>query len=149
MSTFPTRDDIERAKLTTARDNALRAWLGKGNSYKPEELPAHIVSPSNEDRSHAERVLFFTCPLQAGDSYTAYLTRTPVTDATPRQYRITTWMGETLAEVTSITTRRARGWMTDECGSFWARGIDGRIYYGTHNGSGMYCRMRLSKRQPK
>ncbi len=41
---------------------------------------------------------------------------------------------------------RVRGsWMTSERGSFWARGIDGRTYYGVHNGTGTYCRMRLSK----
>ena len=61
-------------------------------------------------------------------------------------YRITTWTGETLATVISIKSRPGRH-MTETRGSFWARGIDGRLYYGTHNGEGMYCRMHLSKRQ--
>ena len=63
-------------------------------------------------------------------------------------YSITTWTGETLATVTSIKSRpNRRGFTTDTRGSFWARGIDGRLYFGTHNGAGMYCRMRLSANQ--
>jgi hypothetical protein len=63
--------------------------------------------------------------------------------------RITTWMGDTLAQVTHITAK-ARGRFTpDKRGHYWARGINGGIYHGTHNGPGMWARMRLAKHQPK
>lgn len=149
---FPTHQDIAVAEQTRARDAALRAYMGKSNSYDPRELPAHVNPPSNELRSHAERVAFFTQPLAHGQSYTAYLAKSephamPLCNGHHVTHRITTWTGETLAHVTRITSRRERrGFTTDTRGSFWARGIDGRVYYGTHNGAGMYCRMRLSKR---
>jgi hypothetical protein len=86
--------------------------------------------------------------------YSAYLTRDtkPETILDTRSmagaHRITTWTGDTLALVTAIKFRRERNsFNTDTRGSFWARGIDGRLYFGTHNGVGMYCRMRLAKNQ--
>ena len=94
----------------------------------------------------------------ATGSYTAYLTKDENFCQQPgpamamgvtTRYRITTWMGDTLADVISIKSHRVhRGYLTDTRGSFWARGIDGRIYHGRHNGAGIYCRMRLAKAQP-
>ncbi len=77
-----------------------------------------------------------------GVSYIAYLSAD--------RKQVHTWTGDKLADVITIKNRRERrGYTTDVRGSFWARGIDGRLYYGTHNGEGMYCRMRLAKDQSR
>ena len=88
-----------------------------------------------------------------GVSYIAYLSRSDsYMQSHPIKIRdvwtITTWTGDKLADVIAIKNRRERrGYTTSVRGSFWARGIDGRLYYGTHNGECMYCRMRLAKDQ--
>jgi hypothetical protein len=92
---------------------------------------------TNEEKSKAEVAAFIAQPLPRGESYVAYLSN---------DKRIVTWMGDTLAEVTRITSYRpVRNPTTNERGSFWCIGVDNRTYYGTHNGTGMYCRMRLAK----
>jgi hypothetical protein len=109
------------------------------------------VDAENAETSRREVSKFISRPLPVGQSYLAYLVcdaAVPLIAERIGRYRITTWTGETLARVTAIKSRRnRRGYMTDTIGSFWARGIDGRVYYGTHNGAGMYCRMRVSKNQ--
>jgi hypothetical protein len=147
---YTPQTDIGFVHAVHYRDAMIRAWAKRSGhmrkngaiSYRPEELPDYIDPPTNEDRSRAEVLLFTLRPLPYGVSYTAYLS-----SDSPR---IVTWMGDTLAKVTSIKYRKApgRSSLSDWCGSFWARGIDGRIYYGTHNGRGMYCRMRLARHQP-
>ena len=93
----------------------------------------------NAATSAHEVKTFRTHGASFGVSYIAYLSRS---------LTITTWTGDKLADVIAIKNRRERrGHTTDVRGSFWARGIDGRLYYGTHNGEGMYCRMRLAKDQ--
>ena len=135
------------------QDAMLRAWArrtGRMNrngalSYRPEELPAYIDPPTNAQRSHVESLEFAAGAVRGSESYAAYLTH----DA-DRGYRITTFVGDTLALVTSIASRKdSQSWVTDTRGSFWAVGIDGRHYYGRHNGVGLWCRMRLGKHQPK
>ena len=130
----------------------LRAWArrtGKTGrngwtSYDPADVPAYINTPTNEERGRAEAIEFQSKPLAHGETYRAYLHR----DDNGR-YRITTWMGDTLATVTEyrISTTRAPGYVSNIRGSYWARGIDGRLYYGRHCGAGISCTMRLAKRQ--
>jgi hypothetical protein len=111
--------------------NSKTGWT----SYRPEQVE-HLNPPTNEERSRAEVIEFATTP--PADTYVAYL-------SADRQ-RITTWTGETLATVGDITRRRVRGsCVIDEAGTFIADAIDGRRYRGTHNGPGMYCRMRPFK----
>lgn len=106
-----------------------------------EHAPNYDIDAFNRAQSAKEVERFRSQPITA--SYPAYLTR----DASG-SYRITTWMGDTLATVTHIRTRPVRGsWLTNERGSFWARGIDGRTYHGRHNGAGVYCRIRPAKHQ--
>jgi hypothetical protein len=138
LETFiPSAEDMHVAADTDSRAKALRQWMGDSCSYHPSELPDHIRPPTNELLSHAERVQFVTKPLKAGEKYTAYLSSD--------RKRITTWTGETLGQVTSITRRRVRNSpMTDECGTFTAVAIDGRQYKGRHNGTGMYCTLQLA-----
>lgn len=141
MSAPTTAVDIEFAADVRARDAALHEWLGDRTSYKLEEVPAHIHAPTNEERSQCEMIEFRATPLPVGQTYYAYLSI-----AYPK--RITTFTGDTLADVLEITTRKVRAnELTEERGSFWARGIDGRLYYGRHNDSGLYCTLRLARNQ--
>lgn len=136
----PSAEDKLLADTTEQRAKALRQWMHSLNrsSYDPAELPSHISQPSNELLSHAERVRFVTEPLAYGKTYVAYFNAP----------HITTWTGETLALCYTWDARKVRdSYVTNERGSFWAKGIDGRIYYGRHNGKGMYCTMRLAKHQ--
>lgn len=129
------------------RDAMIRAWCKRtgrmdssgGCAHSARDIPAHYDVPTNEERSHAEVLRFTVLEPMAFDSpsWCAYLSN---------DRRITTWTGETLANVTKLTSYRVvSGHLTDSRGSFWCIGIDGRTYYGTHNGVGMYCRMRLAK----
>jgi hypothetical protein len=147
------------------REGMVRAWAKRTGrmsrsgafSYKPEDLPDWLDVPTNEERSAAEVIEFRLRPLQHGQQYTAYLThakpehreRNDQLGLAPDMWRgvITTWTGELLAIVTKITSYNAVCFGRDAGtkGSFWAIGIDGRTYYGRHNGKGMYCRMRLAK----
>lgn len=144
-------NEIAFAHAVRYRDAMLHAWMrrtGQGNSYRPEDVPAYLATVTNEDRSRAEVIEFKLQPLPYGESYVAYLKR-DMTDGRVTGVRVTTWTGETLANVTSLNSSRVwNSIYTDTRGSFWAKGIDGRVYYGRHNGEGMYCRMRLAKHQP-
>lgn len=143
------------------RDAMIRAWCKRTGrmsksgaySYRPEDCPHDI--PTNEERSTAELIEFRLRPLQHGASYSAYLSHMkPEHEAqayqllgTPKVPHgiIATFTGEPLAFVTRITSYNAVCFGRDAGmkGSFWAIGIDGRQYYGRHNGRGMFCRMRL------
>lgn len=164
--------DLGFAHAVRYNDAMVRAWaartgrMSKRNgcmSYMPEDLARecpHIDVPTNDDRGRAEVIGFITRPLQFKASYFAYLTsakpqhvaQNDTLGCHPDMWRgvVTTWNGELLAVVTRITSYRALTFGRDtgnERGSFWAIGIDGRTYYGTHTGRGMYCRMRLAKYQ--
>ncbi len=157
-----TRPTVTAAELAFAhsvryRDGMLHAWLkrtGRGNSYWPHDIPAYIDPPTNDERGRAEVIEFLSRPLGYGRPYFAYLRAEQPGDCSngfsaPRGV-IATWNGEKLAIVTAIRSRReARGYTTDVRGSFWAQGIDGRIYYGRHNGRSMHCTLRLAKNQPE
>jgi hypothetical protein len=152
MQTEVTAAEIAFAHSVRYRDGMLHAWLRRtgretprgGASYRPEEVPVYIDVPTNAERSRAEVIEFRARPLQLGERYVAYLTGDPQAG-----YRISTWMGETLAIVTHITHwKRGTGFRACR-GSFWARGIDGRLYHGRHNGGGLYCSLYLAKRQQR
>jgi hypothetical protein len=59
---------------------------------------------------------------------------------------ITTGPGTPIARIVSITSRKCRDWTTDERGSFRAVGTNGIVYVGTHNGTGMWARLRPAKK---
>jgi len=60
--------------------------------------------------------------------------------------RITTWMGETLAIITSVGVPfKTSGWMSTTLTPFRAKGIDGRWYFGRFHGPNIYVRMRPAK----
>jgi hypothetical protein len=146
------------------REGMLRAWAKRTGrmsrsgafSYKPEDVPSYIDIPTNDERSAAQVIEFGLRPLQHGQRYGAYLSALKpeheaqlykLTGTTKARGAITTWTGEPLAFVTRITSYNAVCFGRDAGmkGSFWAIGIDGRTYYGRHNGRGMYCSMRLAK----
>lgn len=135
----PSYSPIAYVHAVNYRDRMLLAWARRTNhvarngalSYRFADLPAHLDPPSNIERSQAEVYNFTLQPLPYGKRYSAYLTRDGV-----GRYRITTWMSQTLATVTTFTSN-----------GYKAEGIDGRAYHGRHNGPGMLCSLRLSKWQ--
>jgi hypothetical protein len=146
--------DVRRRDAAIAEECKARGFTDRrGNTSYPSDTAFAVKAPTNEERSRAECIEFRANPLPYGQSYTAYLTKAkphgwPLGKGLHGEYKITTFTGDTLAFVTRITTRKVRGgYLTNEKGSFWARGIDGRTYHGRHNGSGIYCRMRLAKNQ--
>lgn len=131
------------------RDAMLHAWMkrtgranSQGSAYHPRDLPAYMDVPTNEERSHAEVIEFTLYPLPPGEKYTAYLKMPKVGEPCAL---ITTFTGDALARVKSITYNKPsrRNILSDTCGTFTAKGIDGRTYKGRHNGDGMYCTMRV------
>lgn len=148
------QNDLAFAHAVRYRDAMLHAWLKttgrvdkKGaSSYDPADLPAYLTGgylPTNEDRSRAEVILFKANPLPHGQTYFAYLAGNE-TDG----WYVSTFTGEMLARITKLTRRVvSNSWMTNCRGSFWAVGVDGRLYRGHHNGLGMYLHMRLAKQR--
>jgi hypothetical protein len=134
-----TAEMIAFARAIRARDRAIRQWLGPRASYRPEEIPPDLSpAPTNEERSRAELIEFVSGDAKLRASYVGYLSSD--------RNRITTWVGDCLAIISAINSRRVRNsWLTDERGNFRALGIDGREYLGVHNGPGMYCTMRLRR----
>jgi hypothetical protein len=57
---------------------------------------------------------------------------------------IATWRGTPIARIVSLTSRKCRDWTTR--GSFRAVGTNGIVYVGTHNGTGMWARLRPAKK---
>lgn len=148
--------DIAFAHAVVYQTALVRAWAkrtGRTNrrgafSYRWQDLPGYITPPTNEETSRAEVILFKSDPIPYGKRYVAYLRNDDKPSMHSSAFRITTWTGETLAQVNAITFRSERhSPLTDIRGSFWATGIDGRTYYGRHNGEGIYCTLRLAKHQ--
>lgn len=145
--------DVRARVAAIAEECKARGYTDKrGWTSYPVGTAFSVVAPTNEERSRAERIEFRAKSLQHGQSYTAYLTRdrdasNDLGSPRPTGMRITTFTGDTLAHVTRYSARKVRGVLSDVRGSFWACGIDGRTYYGRHNGPGVYCTMRLAKGQ--
>lgn len=119
------------------RQNQLREWLGSANSYKPEELPIYIYPPTNAEISRGEVYRFMDARPSKKNGYLSMDGK-----------RITTYTGETLASVT-YTGTTFTGNMGNEWTPFRATGINGRQYFGRHNGPGMCLTMRAIKRATK
>lgn len=140
---------VEFCADVRARDFALRAWLGNRNSYKAEELPASVKPPTNEERSRAEVFEFMhrrgaNAPSEdTKGPYLAYLRGVRFLSGETEPH-ITTFTGDVLARVT-WEGESFRGNMGNTWTPFRALGIDGREWYGRHNGAGMYLRMRPRK----
>lgn len=156
--------DAAFAHAVRYNEAMINAWLKRTgrmdnrgfSSYRLVDLPPWIDYPTNDDRGRAECIRFLAEPLPRGKSYAAYLAhakpehiaRYAASFGNLSQGVITTYNGELLAVVTQITANRVtNSHMTNERGTFWAVGIDGRTYYGRHSGRGMYCLMRLAKYQ--
>jgi hypothetical protein len=121
-----------------ARDKQLREWLGKRNSYHPDELPAHIKPPTNAERSAAEVWEFIH---DIPDKYFLYVR---VTAGNGMRGIVTTWMGDKLGDCQLGTAYR------DNFGgkrqSIRVQGINGHEYVGTYfKSSGDYARIRLAR----
>ena len=114
-----------------ARENTLRAWMGKRNSYHPSELPPHIHPPTNEERGAVE---LFDWHANPPDRYFCY----PSDDLS----RATTWMGGTLGTLHVGSEWRSN--MGDKRRHVRVFGTNGKIYAGTLFET--FIRMRAVKR---
>lgn len=140
----------EEAKDVRRRVAALRRWLGKRSSYRPEELPPRFRPdgkdrvPTNEELTRVELRDWLAEPERKGGpgKWMAYLAR----DSEGRAV-VTTFTGAILAYVSSLRTRPAPlgSWLSSERGTFRAIGTNGVEYVGNHNGEGIYCRLRPAK----
>jgi hypothetical protein len=130
--------DVRRRDAIIAKECKARGFTSKrGWTSYPSDTVFSVAKPTNDERSRAEIIKFRANPPTG--SYCAYLSVDKRT--------ITTFMGGKLADVLTIKNNPVRNSpYTNERGSFWARCIDGRLYYGRHNGAGMYCLMRPSKK---
>jgi len=120
---------IERDAIV-ARESALRDYLGKRCSYKPEEV-AHLNPPTNEERSAAEVFDFCDNP---PDKYFLY-----VSDG-----KATTWTGENLGRITF--GREYRDNFGGKRVPIWFDAINGEQYHGTYfKSAGDYARVKMCK----
>lgn len=138
-ATLETRDG-QRAYCENilTRSKMLRDWVGSKNSYHPKDLPSHIVPPTVDELSRCEVYMFLEYPPRT--AYTAYLS----TDCK----RVTTWADETLAEIV-WSSQPYRPNIGGQRVPIRAKGINGVMYYGRHNGPGACFNIRAYKSQTK
>ena len=111
----------------------------KMNSISDEDAKKWRVppAPSNEEVGQMEQYEFEHKNKGEGGTYAGYMSK----DMT----RITTWMGDTLADV-QWKGAEYRGNMGNRAVNFRAKGIDGKLYSGTYyKSSGDYVRMKRIK----
>lgn len=119
-------------------ENMLREWMGKRNSYHPNELPSHIVPPTNKERSKLELFEFMR---DKPDRYFVYVTRDKSPNAL-RPWKVATWMGDLLGHNLVVGDEYTSN-MGDKRRSIWFDGINGERYSGTFFCSaGDYARIR-------
>lgn len=125
-----------------ARDEALRAWLKaeKRNSYHPNELPAGLNPPTNDERSQCEIYEFLNDP---PEQYFCYIVRDK---ADPNIWIASNWPGVALSEGRCVLGAEYRSNMGDKRRSVRFRGINGVVYAGTfYCGAGDYARVKAVK----
>lgn len=123
----------ETANDIRNRETALREWIGDRTSYHPDELPAHIKPPSNEERSALE---IFEFQRDKPDRYFFYVSRD--------KGLATTWTGEELGRVTFGRTYRDN--FGGERVAITFHAITGDTYHGTYyKSSGDYARVKKTK----
>jgi hypothetical protein len=148
MMTREQRDDVWRRAAHLRRWADRKFGKGRGFGYRPEELPPSMrpggrnAVPTNDELSAAELFDFMADDEKPG-RWIGYLARC-VTGG----YKVTNSCGEWLATIPPhhITFRPWRkGYTTNTRGTFRATGRNGVEYVGTHNGVGVFCRMRPAK----
>jgi hypothetical protein len=120
------------------RHDLLREWMTehKTNSYRREELPAHIVPPTNDETGALEVFEFMR---DKPDRYFLYV-KTAGLDIEGACV-VTTWNGERLGAGTIGRVYRSN--MGDKRRSIWFTAITGEKYSGTYFfGAGDYARVR-------
>lgn len=130
----------EEYKLLRARIDDMNEWVdtlrvrGGGASYKPEDVPAHLLPvPTNEERSAVEVHEF---NLNKPEKYFAYVSE--------KNHTVTTWTGDTLGSASFGC--EFRGNMGDKRVPIRVNGVNGRTYSGTYyKSAGDYCRLRAVK----
>lgn len=133
MSKHLTLNTQAECDAIRAREAALRVWMGKRNSYHPNELPAHINPPTNEERSAVEVWEFNANPPAA---YFAYVY--------PERGEVGTWTGQRLGRLTLGKPYRDN--FGGERVPVWMDGGNGKMYAGTwYKSAGDYCRLKKVK----
>lgn len=125
----------EQATAIQARADAFAAWLNGRTSWRPEEVPAHLNRPTNEETSALEVHHFASWP---HPDYFAYLS--------DDGKRLTTFMGDELATVTQSSVAHGCNFGGGDRTYFRAVDSQGRHWYGSSPGRNMYARMRRAKR---
>jgi len=140
--TLTEAQEAERAQLR-ARVDAFEVWRAGRASYRSEEVPPGLAV-ENAELSRLETLDFIASP---PERYFAYVKTEPLgAHGTGERIRaITTWTGETLANVTweGPDFRDSLGGVRV---NFRCVGINGRTYSGTYFKSARsYCRMKQTK----
>lgn len=122
----------ESANDIRNRLSAFNDWLGDRTSYRPEEIPAHLNPPSNDERSALEVFEFLR---DKPDRYFLYISRDKA--------MATTWTGEELGRVTFGRTYRDN--FGGERVAITVQAVSGDTYHGTYfKSSGDYARVKKS-----
>ena len=139
----------EQVNDIRARDKALSDWLkaNNTNSYRREELPAHLSPPTNEERSACEVFEFMR---DKPDRYFLYIKEAEDMTTKPgwRNFgwgQATTWTGENLGRVSF-----GRAWRDNFGGTripVTVFAINGETYHGTYFiSAGQYARVKKAKK---
>jgi hypothetical protein len=119
----------QQAKDIRAREEALRAFLGKRRSYRTEEVE-HLNPPTNDERSALE---VFEFHRDKPMKYFLYINE--------EKKLATTWTGEELGKVSF-----GRPWRDNFGGErqhVWIHAITGDAYHGVYyRSAGNYARVR-------
>jgi len=130
--------DAIQASDIRRRDAMLQEWIGKRTSYDPKDIPAHIVPPTNAERSACEVFEFMR---DKPDSYFLYVTR----DKEKGVWNVGTWMGDSLGANVRVGHEYQSN-MGDKRRSLYFVAITGESYAGTFFcGTGDYARVRKVK----
>jgi hypothetical protein len=122
----------ETANDIRNRETALREWMGNRTSYHPDELPAHMNPPTNEERSALEVFEFLR---DKPARYFLYINA--------EKKLATTWTGEELGRVTFGRTYRDN--FGGERVAITVQAVSGDTYHGTYyKSSGDYARVKKS-----
>jgi hypothetical protein len=141
----------EQYTQTKARIEALEKWRNGRTSYHTSEVPAHLATITNDDRSASEVYEFVTNP---PERYFLYINHPEVRStflseqADSVRYGssglATTWTGEKLGDVQFGTTFRSS--FGDTRVSIRVYAVNGRTYAGTYyKSAGDYARVKLVK----
>jgi hypothetical protein len=141
----------EQAADIRARADKLSAWMkaNKLGSYKPEELPAGINPPTNDEISslevfdfHMNKPVRYFLYIAEGKPFNGPGNVPPLNRG--HEWKATTWTGEFLGHV-----HHGKPWRDNFGGTrvpITVVGVNGCTYHGTYyKSAGSYARVKLAK----